>query len=146
MTASVLITGAPGNVGTEVVHEFQRLGIPIRVGAYHAQKAGAILGDHLEITPCDFLNPETYASTLAGIEQMFLVRPPALSNVQRDIAPAIQAVVSAGVKQIVFLSIQGVEQNRIVPHHKIEQLILAIGVDYTFLRAGIFMQNLSSTH
>ncbi len=146
MKTRILITGAPGNVGTEVVHELQRLGVPFRVGAYHVKAAIEILSDDLEITHFDFLKPETYAAAFAGIERMFLVRPPALSNVQRDIAPAIEAAVKAGVKQIVFLSIQGVENNRVVPHYKIEQLLLGSGVDYTFLRASFFMQNLSTTH
>lgn len=146
MNTHILITGAPGNVGTEVVHELQRLGVPCRVGAYHVKTASEMLGEDLEITHFDFLESETYSATFAGIERMFLVRPPALSNVQRDIAPAIQAAVKAGVKQIVFLSIQGVENNRVVPHYKIEQLLLGSGVDYTFLRASFFMQNLSTTH
>jgi uncharacterized protein YbjT (DUF2867 family) len=146
MNTRILLTGAPGNVGTEVVHELQRMGVPFRVGAYHVKAAGELLGDNLDITHFDFLNPETYAETFAGIERMFLVRPPALSNVQRDIAPAIRAAVQAGVKHIVFLSIQGVENNRVVPHHKIEQVLIETGVDYTFLRASFFMQNLATTH
>jgi uncharacterized protein YbjT (DUF2867 family) len=77
---------------------------------------------------------------------LFLVRPPALANVARDMAPAIRAAVAAGVEQIVFLSIQGVEQNRLVPHYKIEQLIQSVGVRYTLLRASFFMQNLATTH
>ncbi len=146
MTASILITGAPGNVGTEVVYELQRQGIPFRIAARKADLARKVLGAHLEILPFDFLKPETYAQTFNGIERMFLVRPPQLSNVQRDIAPAVRAAVSAGVRHIVFLSIQGVEQNHVVPHYKIEQLILEMGIEYTFLRAGFFMQNLSTTH
>ncbi len=146
METRILITGAPGNVGTEVVRELERKGIPFRVGAYNLNNARETLGNDLDITHFDFLKPETYSATFKGIEQMFLVRPPALSNVQRDIAPAIQTAVKAGVKHIVFLSIQGVEANRIVPHYKIEQLLLASGVEYTFLRASFFMQNLSTTH
>jgi len=46
----------------------------------------------------------------------------------------------------VFLSIQGVEQNRMVPHFKIEAAIRELGFDYTFLRASFFMQNLRTTY
>ncbi|MBA3869201.1 MAG: SDR family oxidoreductase [Anaerolineae bacterium] len=145
MNPQILITGAPGNVGSEVVRVLQAESIPFRVGARDTHKARQLLGDNIEITRFDFLDPETYIAIFAGIERLFLVRPPALSNVQRDIAPAIQAAIKMGVKQIVFLSLQGVEKNSIVPHHKIEQMILASGVHYTFLRASFFMQNLSST-
>jgi uncharacterized protein YbjT (DUF2867 family) len=143
---TILVTGAPGNVGTEVVRQLVQQGIPLRVGAYDVEHARETFGDDVEIVRFDFLDPATYRATFAGVERMFLVRPPALSNVQRDIAPAVWAAVGAGVQQIVFLSIQGVEQNRVVPHYKIEQLILETGVDYTFLRASFFMQNLTTTH
>jgi uncharacterized protein YbjT (DUF2867 family) len=144
--ARILVTGAPGNVGTEVVHELQRLAVPFRVAARDPQLAQKILGSHIEVVGFDFLKPHTYAQAFDGIERLFLVRPPTLSNVQRDMAPAVLAAVQAGVKHIVFLSIQGVEQNRVVPHYKIEQLILQTGAHYTFLRASFFMQNLTTTH
>jgi len=146
MKSHILVTGAPGNVGTEVVRELQRKGVPFRVGAYHTSAAASQFGATTDIVPFDFLNPGTFEKAFEGIERMFLVRPPALSNVERDIAPAIQAAVRAGVKHVVFLSIQGVENNRVVPHYKIEQAILKAGPQYTFLRASFFMQNLSTTH
>ncbi|MBI1281756.1 MAG: NAD(P)H-binding protein [Anaerolineaceae bacterium] len=145
MNAQILITGAPGNVGSEVVRALQAKGIPFRVGARDTYKARQLLGNNIEITRFDFLDLETYSPSFAGIDRLFFVRPPALSNVQRDIAPAIQAAIKSGVKQIVFLSLQGVEKNSIVPHHKIEQIIMESGIHYTFLRASFFMQNLSST-
>lgn len=146
MTAKILVTGAPGNVGSEVVRELLALGADFRVAAFNPDAARETLGAATDIVHFDFLKPETFAAAFDGIERMFLVRPPALSNVKRDIAPAIHSAVSAGVRHIVFLSLQGVENNRIVPHYKIEQAILESGVAYTFLRASFFMQNLSTTH
>ena len=60
--------------------------------------------------------------------------------------PADPQVCLANVRQIVFLSLLGVARNPVIPHHAIEQHILASGLDYTFLRASFFMQNLSTTH
>jgi uncharacterized protein YbjT (DUF2867 family) len=146
MSAKFLITGAPGNVGTEVVRQCQEQGVPFRIGARNVERAHRTLGDGLEIVQFDFTNPRTYRQAFHGIERMFLVRPPALANVQRDIAPAVYAAVGAGVSHVVFLSLQGVEKNRVVPHRKIEDLLRGSGMTYTFLRAGFFMQNLSTTH
>jgi len=145
MSRSILVTGAPGNVGTEVVKALTGK-VEFRVGAYHISKAHSLLGEVAEYIHFDFLDPATFAPTFAGIEKMFLVRPPALSNVKRDITPALSAAKQAGVKHIVFLSIQGVEQNRMVPHFKIEATIRELGFDYIFLRASFFMENLSTTH
>lgn len=146
MPSHILVTGAPGNVGTPVVRALQDTGVPVRVGAFDVALAHQQVGDDAEVVYFNFLDPATYQPTFSGIERMFLVRPPALANVQAQIAPALRAAVDAGVRHIVFLSIQGVEKNRMVPHHKIEQLILELAVTYTFLRAGFFMQNLSTTH
>ena len=74
------------------------------------------------------------------------MRPPQISNIKRDMVPALQAAKSAGVKHMVFLSLIGIENNKVVPHYKVEQWILTSGLDYTFLRCSFFMQNLNTTH
>ncbi len=145
MTPKILVTGASGNVGSEVVRGLKEKGIPFRVGVFDPQTAQREDDPHIDTVPFDFLNPETYQTAFAGIKHLFLIRPPALANVERDIAPAIRAAIACGVEHIVFLSLQGVENNRITPHYKIEQLILGMEVRYTFLRASFFMQNLSTT-
>ncbi len=146
MPGTILITGAPGNVGTEVVRILEEQQARYRVGAYDVALARDMLGPAAPCVAFDFLDPATYAAAFAGVEKLFLVRPPALADVPRQIAPAVEAALRAGVKHVVFLSIQGVERNRFVPHHKIEQLLRESGVASTFLRAGFFMQNLSTTH
>lgn len=106
-----------------------------------------ILG--LRVEDCvhfDFLDPRTYGPTFEGIRTVFLVRPPNLANPKEEIEPAILHAQSAGVRHIVFLSLLGAEKNPFVPHHKIENLILASGIPYTFLRPSFFMQNLSTIH
>lgn len=127
----ILLTGATGNVGSEVARLMDEAGIGYRA-AVRPQ--------------LDFERPETFAAALADVDRAFLVRPPALSDVDRSIRPFLEAVARARVKQVVFLSIQGADKNRIVPHRKIEDLLRALGVPSTFLRAGFFMQNLSTTH
>lgn len=144
--SKILVTGAPGNVGTEVVKALQAQAVDFRIGAFDVAAARATFGDSVDIVRFDFLDPATYHDAFEGVERMFLVRPPALANVRKEIAPALDAAQQAGVRHIVFLSLQGVENNRVVPHYKIEQHILQMQVAYTFLRASFFMQNLSTTH
>lgn len=146
MNQRILVTGATGNVGSEVARGLQQDGHAVRIAAHDTVQARTLFGPKADVVRFDFLDSSTFGDTFAGVDRLFLVRPPALANVERDIAPAVHAAVAAGVQHIVFLSIQGVEKNRVVPHYKIEQLILQTGVDYTFLRAGFFMQNLSTTH
>jgi uncharacterized protein YbjT (DUF2867 family) len=145
MPAQILITGVPGQVGSEVAHALARAGAAYAIAAFAVDEAANAFPG-ADIRRFDFLDADTYERAFAGIDRLFLVRPPAISNVKRDIAPALRAARQAGVRHIVFLSLQGVERNRVTPHYKIEQLILQSGVSYTFLRASFFMQNLSTTH
>lgn len=146
MPTSILVTGALGNVGAEVVKLLRQSGQPVRAAGTRPAAIAQQFGSQVEATWLDFEKPESFGAALTGVERMFLMRPPAISNVRRSIFPVIDAAKQAGVRQIVFLSLIGVEKNRIVPHYKIEQHILKSGLEYTFLRPSFFMQNLSTTH
>lgn len=144
-TSPLLITGAPGNVGSEVIAQL-RGQAPIRAAVIDVDAARAALGDDLEYVRFNFLDPATFAATFSGVKKMFLVRPPQLAKVDSEIFPALEAAIHHGVQHIVFLSLQGVEHNRRTPHYKIEMWLKARGIKYTFLRASFFMQNLTTTH
>jgi uncharacterized protein YbjT (DUF2867 family) len=146
MSASILVTGATGNVGAEVVRQLQHAGQSVRAAVRYANDTRFASGAGIESVLFDFAQPATFQPAFEGVERIFLVRPPAISNVRRYIFPAIDAAKRAGVRQIVFLSLIGVEKNRVVPHYKIERHILSSGLDHTFLRPSFFMQNLSTTH
>jgi uncharacterized protein YbjT (DUF2867 family) len=77
---------------------------------------------------------------------MFLLRPPRIADVEGVLVPALTAAASAGIRHVTFLSIQGAEKNRVVPHRKIEDRLRTSRMAWTFVRAAYFMQNLSTTH
>jgi uncharacterized protein YbjT (DUF2867 family) len=145
MSPPVLITGAPGNVGTPLVHELLRLAAPVRVAAWDVGAARAAFGEAVDVVRFDFTDPSTF-DVFAGVERMFLLRPPSISDVKHVIGPALDAARDRGVRHVVFLSIQGAERNRVVPHRKIEDHLRRNGLAWTFIRAAYFMQNLSTTH
>jgi uncharacterized protein YbjT (DUF2867 family) len=49
------------------------------------------------------------------------------------------------IHDIVFLSVQGAEKSKVIPHNKMERLIQEYGLNYIFLRPSYFMQNLTTT-
>lgn len=146
MAAKILVTGATGNVGAEIVKQLRSRGYAVRVADVDPVKVQEMFSNSVEFALFDFARPETFAPALAGIEKMYLMRPPAISDVRRFIHPAIDAAASAGVKHIVFLSLIGIEKNKIVPHYKVEQYLLNSSMAWTFLRPSFFMQNLNTTH
>ena len=141
----ILITGATGNVGAEIIRLLEQMdNIEVLAAVRNPEK---IKFSGKTITPVkfNFKDPSTF-DILKGVDRMFLLRPPEISNIRQFIQPAIEAAELAGVKHIVFLSLLGVEHNKVTPHYKIEQLLMKSHMSYTFLRAGFFMQNLSTTH
>jgi uncharacterized protein YbjT (DUF2867 family) len=139
----ILLTGATGNVGKEIAAILKKNGVPFRAAVRELSEAGSL--GSTESVRFDFEDPSTFENAFRGIRRVYLMRPPAISD-PKVIRPAIEAGMRAGVEQFVFLSLLGAEKNQVVPHRKIEELLLECKAGYTFLRPGFFMQNLSTTH
>jgi uncharacterized protein YbjT (DUF2867 family) len=146
MVPTILVLGALGNTGVEVVQSLLAHGVTPRAGDLDPERVAARFGGRVQPVVFDFARPETFAPAFAGVERVFLLRPPQISDVKKYLFPAIDAARAAGVKHIVFLSLIGIEQNTVVPHYAVEQRLKASGMAYTFLRCSFFMQNLHTTH
>lgn len=146
MELPILVMGALGNVGSEIVKRLQAEGRTVRAADIDEEKLKERFGHSVECIRFDFTKPETYAATFQGVQNMFIMRPPHISNIKRDMAPAIAAAKLAGVKRAVFLSIIGIENARFVPHYKVETCLKEQNFETTFLRCSFFMQNLNTTH
>jgi uncharacterized protein YbjT (DUF2867 family) len=94
----------------------------------------------------DFTDHSTYERAFSGVSALFLVRPPQLGNVTRDLAPALERARSLGVEHVVFLSVQGVDRLPFLPHARTEAWLRASGLGWSFLRASFFDQNLTAVH
>jgi uncharacterized protein YbjT (DUF2867 family) len=145
----ILVTGATGNIGREVIKYLLADGNGIdRVvaGVRNVDEGRSLLPNHpkLDFAAFDFEDARTFKKALEHITHVFLLRPPQISNVE-VFKPLIAAMKAGGVSKVVFLSVQGVEKSSIIPHHKIERLIVGSGLEYIFVRPGYFMQNLTTT-
>lgn len=142
----ILVTGATGNVGIEIVKALiQKGGFPV-AAVRKNEKDKSALPDGIELVEFEFGKTDTYKAALQGIKKVFLMRPPAISDVKATIFPFVDEAVKAGVEHIVLLSLMGAEQNPVVPHRKLELYLLEKKIPYTFLRPSFFMQNISTTH
>ena len=144
----VLITGATGNVGIEVLSALKKLDhqLEIYAGVRDSEFVNEkLLNFKVKTIPFDFTNSETFNKAFQNIDILFLLRPPQISEVKKYFAPLIEIAKKSSIKHIVFLSVQGVENSKIIPHHKIEKLIVDSKIPYTFLRPAYFMQNFTTT-
>ncbi len=141
----VFITGYSGNVGSAVANYFETKGLSFVAGVRNPSMYENLTGN-VSFRRFDIENRTTFASALEGINKIFLIRPPQLTNVDGVFKPFIDYCKSINIKHIVFLSLLGVEKNPFPPHHKIEKLIKNVGIPYTFIRPSFFMQNLIDPH
>jgi uncharacterized protein YbjT (DUF2867 family) len=135
----ILITGASGNVGGEVLKQIAQTGVAIRAAFQDVSKANAPAG--VEKVQVDFNQPHTLSAALKGVDRVFLVGPPTadLPALERN---ATDVIKKANIRQLVKLSAMG-GRDAIFPrqHAESEDYIRSVGVPYTFLRPNGFMQN-----
>lgn len=136
----ILITGASGNVGREVLEQVAQTGAKLRAAFQPSSKATVPAG--VEVAAVDFNQPETLQCALKGVDRVFLVGPPTaqLPALERK---AVDVIAESDVRQLVKLSAMGGRQS-IFPgqHADGEDYILSKGLPYTFLRPNGFMQNM----
>ncbi len=146
MTGSVLVTGATGTVGNAVTQFLLDRETTV-VGAVRDAEDVTHLREGVTARHFDFsMSRDELDRALEGCDRLFLMRPPAIADVRKYLFPVIDAAQRASIRQIVFLSLQGVQFNRSTPHYAVEHYLRSIGAPFTCLRPNFFMQNLSTIH
>ena len=142
--SNVLITGATGNVGKEIIKSLRDKDITIFAADLYEESVKLMFGEGIHFRKLDFYDNSTFDNSLNEIDMVFLMRPPQIGDVKKYIFPFIDMMKTKGIEYVVTLSIA--DANPMVPHYKIEGYIEKVGIPYTHIRAGYFMQNLSTTH
>ena len=149
---AILLTGATGNIGTELTKILAARGVPFRalvrsLKGEAAQTIGALPGAELVIG--DLNAPQTVASALAGIERVFLLTNSSEQAEEQQLA-FVKLAQQAGVRHIVKLSQWAADRHspvRFLRYHAVvEEAIQGSGLTYTFLRPNLFMQGLLGFH
>lgn len=147
-SASILITGATGNIGKELVKYLVSKEITFRAMVRSTDQINYLEGaafPGVDIKLGDFNDPESLENALKGIEKAFLLTNSSEHSEQQQ-TDFVEAAGRAGVKHIVKLSQWAAEVNspvRFLRYHAvIENLIKDSGMAYTFLRPNLFMQGL----
>jgi len=138
----IMVIGGTGTVGRQVLSQLAATGAQVR--ALARNPAAARLPSQVEVVPGDLTLPETLDGCLDGIDTVFLVwTAPAAA-----VAPALERI-AKHARRIVFLSapiktahplFQQPNPGRVVVE-QIERLIETSGLQWTFLRPGMFAAN-----
>jgi uncharacterized protein YbjT (DUF2867 family) len=141
-TRPVLVTGATGRVGREVIAQLLDAGVPVR--ALTRRPETAELPSAVELVAGDFTVPESLDAGLQGVGSVFLLwtAPPAT-------APAVIERLASHARRVVFLSSPHQtphpffqQPNPMAAFHaNVERLIADTGVESTIIRPGMFASN-----
>ncbi|KAG8459523.1 hypothetical protein KFE25_012858 [Diacronema lutheri] len=140
----MLVTGASGNVGRAVLDALVERGVRVRAAVSRPERARLPASVH--VVRLDFHDRATFAATLDGVRGVFLMRPPAIADTTATLNAFVRAAVDAGVEHVVFLSVEGAEKNKMVPHRAVEDELARTPVRWTLLRPGFFAQNLLTAY
>src|SRR5207248_10907032 len=98
----ILITGASGNVGKEVLKQVAQTKVQVRAAFQSASKAG-VPPPGVEIVTVDYNQPQTLRAALKGVERASLVGPPTAQLPALE-GKAMEVIAQSDVRQVVKLS------------------------------------------
>ncbi|MGH9359328.1 MAG: SDR family oxidoreductase [Terriglobia bacterium] len=139
----VIVTGATGRVGREVVKVLLERRADVRAFARKQPKLGTF-PVAVEIALGDLSDPVSVAEAMKGVDVLFLL----IGNVADEFTQALTTYglsKKAGLKHVTYLSVFKADQFLEVPHfaakYAVEEAIRVGGAPYTILRPGYFIQN-----
>jgi len=138
----ILVTGATGNIGSQLVNLLVTKGAPVRVISRDEKKVSH-LDPAVQRVIGDRHDPSVVRKAVQGADKVFMLAILFDKNHEAD-RLLIEEAKQAGAKQIVMISSATVrlEDNFIGRlHREKEELIEQSGIPWTFLRPGGFMSN-----
>jgi uncharacterized protein YbjT (DUF2867 family) len=132
----ILVTGATGNIGGEVVRALAAAGQPVRA----VSRKEAPVPPGVEHATGDLNDPATLEGPLRGVEAVFLM------SGYDDMPGLLDRAKAAGVRRVVLLSGSSVESGDLtnaVSAYQIrsERAVRDSGLPFTFLRPSAFASN-----
>ncbi len=135
----ILVTGATGTVGRQVVTQLSERGVPVRAVSRDPASAGLPAGT--EVVRGDLADPASLEPLLAGVDSVFLVWPFTAPEVAAGLGARAVEVLARHVPRVVYLSAQAAGERPDSFWATIERLIEHSGVAWTFLRPTGFAVN-----
>lgn len=149
---SILVTGASGNIGSEIVKQLLGVGpaVSIKAAVHSRQNVKNVKdGDRVKVIPIDYNELDTLREALKDVDKLFLLTPD-VPNAAHLASNAVSEAKKAGIRHIVKQSVMGADLEADVDtmrlHRQVEEIIEQSGIPFTFLRPNEFMQNFINFH
>ncbi|RWY63778.1 NmrA/HSCARG family protein [Rhizobium leguminosarum] len=139
---TILVTGATGNVGRQVVEHLVKRGADVRALVRDPSKAEFPAG--VSVVQGDFLDVDSLRNAMSGVSTLFLLNAVVPDEFTQALI-ALNVARSAGIERIVYLSVIHADLYVNVPHFAgkfgVERMIEQMGFKATILRPAYFIQN-----
>jgi uncharacterized protein YbjT (DUF2867 family) len=139
---TILVTGATGNVGRNVVEQLISRGADVRALVRDPSKAD--LPANVEIVRGDLLDVDTLRSAFSGVSTLFLLNGVVADEYTQALI-ALNVAREAKIERIVYLSVIHSDIYVNVPHFAgkfgVERMIEKMGLNATILRPAYYMDN-----
>jgi uncharacterized protein YbjT (DUF2867 family) len=139
---TILVTGATGTVGRQVVEQLAKRGADVRAFVRDPSKAGFPAG--VDVVQGDLLDVDALRSAFSGVSTLFLLNGVVADEYTQALV-ALNLAREAGIERIVYLSVIHSDVYINVPHfagkHGVERMIEQMGLNATILRPAYFMGN-----
>jgi uncharacterized protein YbjT (DUF2867 family) len=139
----ILVTGGTGTVGSQVVRELASRGAAVSVLTRDPGKTERLPAG-VKTVEGNLLDANTVRRVFSGMDAVFLLN--AVSQTEsHEALLAVCGITLAGVKRLVYLSVQDADTAAFLPHFGskagVEEGIRRSGVPFTILRPNNFYQN-----
>ena len=139
---TILVTGATGTVGRQIVEQLARRGADVRAFVRDPLKASFPAG--VDVVAGDLLDVDSLRSALPGVSTLFLLNGVVADEYTQALV-ALNLAREAGIERIVYLSVIHSDVYMNVPHfagkYGVERMIERMGLNATILRPAYFMGN-----
>ncbi len=141
VTEKILVTGATGKVGREVVRKLAEAGVEVKAATRTPDMARKLFDDGVEVVELNYDWASTYDGAVTWADRVFLMPPPFSPDAYESLVPFLDWAVAAKVRHVVLLSAMMVEQKDHLHLRKVELHLESRGIEHTILRPNLYMQN-----
>jgi uncharacterized protein YbjT (DUF2867 family) len=134
----ILIVGASGTVGSEIVLQLTEQGFSVRTTTSKKEKT------HTNKVFVDLATGEGIEAAFEGIERAFIMSPGGYADQYKVLSPLIQEAKKNGLKKVVLMSAMGADADEATPLRRSEVELEKSGVPYNVIRPNWFMQNFNT--
>jgi uncharacterized protein YbjT (DUF2867 family) len=139
---TILVTGATGNVGRNVVEQLAKRGTQVRALVRDPSKAK--FADGVEVVQGDLLDVDSLRAAMTGVSTLFLLNGVVADEYTQALI-ALNVAREAGIDRIVYLSVIHSDRYVNVPHFAgkfgVERMIEQMKLGATILRPAYYMDN-----